>query len=144
MLPPPAHVFGFAGLIPALATLAVAGAGPADWRGIAIHVGALYAALILSFLGGAWWGQISRAPAVRQAWLLYGLAVTPSLIALGLLLPLSPIRIVLLGAAILLTLPVDVLLARMGIAPAGWMRLRIPLSIGLGALTIGLGIVSGL
>ena len=40
------------------------------------------------------------------------------------------------GIALFLTLPVDRALTRRGDAPADWMRLRVPLSVGLGALTI--------
>ena len=43
------------------------------------------------------------------------------------------------GVAILMTLPVDRYLVRAGDAPRGWMRLRIPLSVGLGGLTIVAG-----
>jgi len=44
-----------------------------------------------------------------------------------------------MGSAIMLTLPVDRWLVTRGAAPANWMRLRVPLSLGLGALTIAAG-----
>jgi hypothetical protein len=43
------------------------------------------------------------------------------------------------GVALLLTLPVDRHLVATGDAPADWMRLRVPLSVGLGGLTIVAG-----
>jgi len=71
----------------------------------------------------------------------------PSLVAVGLVLlailgaffgarPVTSWSLVALGVALILTLPVDRYLVRTGEAPANWLRLRIPLSIGLGGLTI--------
>ena len=48
--------------------------------------------------------------------------------------------LILLGVALIAALGVDHLLARRGLVPAWWMRLRIPLSLGLGLLTLLLGI----
>lgn len=141
MLARPAFLLGFAGLLPALAALALAQFGPGEWREFAFRAGALYAGLILSFLGGAWWGLATRA-APDRAWPLYIIAVIPSLAALGLLLMLTPERLLLLGALIALTLPVDRLLVVERLAPANWMRLRVPLSIGLALATIALALVA--
>jgi hypothetical protein len=55
---------------------------------------------------------------------------------------LTPERLILLGGLIALTLPVDRLLLRMGLAPANWMKLRIPLTVGLSLATAGLGLVA--
>jgi hypothetical protein len=107
----------------------------------------IYGGLILSFLGGIWWSYAVRR-GERQGRLLV-LAVVPSLVALGAIiavaagLPGAPSGwpAVVLGSAIILTLPVDRHLATTGEAPAGWMRLRVPLSLGLGALTILAGVL---
>jgi hypothetical protein len=141
MLHPPAFLLGYAGLIPAFAAVGVAAFAPPEWRELAFRGGALYAGLILSFLGGAWWGLATRAPGHR-AWPLYILSVVPSLAALALLMLLTPGRLVLLGILIMLTLPVDRLLLAEGLTPANWMRLRVPLSVGLAGATIGLGLVA--
>ncbi|MBS3961584.1 MAG: DUF3429 domain-containing protein [Sandarakinorhabdus sp.] len=141
MLYRPAFLLGYAGLIPAFAALGVAAFAPPEWRELAFRSGALYAGLILSFLGGAWWGLATRAGPER-AWPLYILAVIPSLAALVLLLLLTPWRLVLLGGLIALTLPVDRLLLRLGLAPANWMQLRVPLTIGLSLATAGLGLLA--
>jgi hypothetical protein len=141
MLPRPAFLLGYAGLVPAFAALGLALAGPPEWRELAFRAGALYAGLILSFLGGAWWGLSTRADA-EKAWPFYILAVVPSLVALTLLMLLTPPRLVLLGGLILFTLPVDGLLVRTGLAPPNWMRLRIPLTVGLSLATIGLGLAA--
>ena len=139
---PAARLLGFSGLLPPLALLGLALVRPDDgWRMLAFA----YAGLIFSFLGGMWWGFAVRRPASAQVPLLVA-AVVPSLVAFGLLgvgLMLLDLRwpLVLLGAAILLTLPVDRHLAATGDAPEGWMALRVPLSLGLGLLTIATGVV---
>jgi hypothetical protein len=141
MLQRPAFLLGYSGLIPAFAALGVALTAPPEWRELAYRAGALYAGLILSFLGGAWWGLSTRAPAER-AWPLYIVSVLPSLAALALLMLLTPERLVMLGALIALTLPVDRLLVKSGLAPQNWMRLRMPLSLGLSLATVGLGLAA--
>ena len=73
---------------------------------------------------------------------LYAIAVIPTLAALGLMMVLSPWRLVLLGVLIALTLVVDRLLVQLRLAPDHWMKLRVPLSIGLSAATIGLGLMA--
>jgi peptidoglycan/LPS O-acetylase OafA/YrhL len=140
-----AFALGFAGLLPALAAACLIALG----RPEATVVALLYPAVILSFLGGMWWGFAVRR--TQNQGRLALVAVVPSLVAAGLVLaavagtfatvdrlPSGWISwpMVLLGVAILLTLPVDRHLVRSGDAPANWMRLRVPLSIGLGGLTI--------
>lgn len=110
-------------------------------------MGALYAALIFTFLGGAWWGIAAGAPAAERrgglAWA-WVAAVVPSLLALGLVgawmldrLQLEPV-LVMLGGGILMAVAVDVRLG--SLAPRWWMQLRVPLSLILGAATIALGL----
>jgi hypothetical protein len=141
MLQRPAFLLGYSGLLPAFAALGVALAGPPDWRELAFRAGALYAGLILSFLGGAWWGLSTRADA-EKAWGLYILSVLPSLASLALLMLLTPERLVVLGGLIALTLPVDRLLVKSGLAPQNWMQLRVPLTTGLSLATVGLGLAA--
>lgn len=141
------RLLGLAGLVPQLGAAITAFLGPAEWYEPARVIGALYAALIFTFLGGAWWGIAAGAPAAERrdglvwAWIA---AVAPSLLALGLLgalmfdlLPLEPV-LVMLGAGLLLALAVD---ARLGaLSPRWWMQLRAPLSIILGTATLALGL----
>ena len=47
------------------------------------------------------------------------------------------------GSAVALTLLVDRRLVASGDTPVGWMRLRVPLSLGLGGLTILAGVLLG-
>ena len=134
---------GLAGLLPQFACAAVVWLGPSDWIVPAQRIAAIYAGLILSFLGGMWWGIAAGAPAAERrnalGWLWIA-AVTPSLIALACLIPLAldagPLEpsLVMLGAALLVSLGVD---ARLGaLAPRWWMQLRVPLSVLLGAATL--------
>lgn len=134
---------GLAGLLPQLACAAIVWFGPQEWYDASQRLAAIYAGLILSFLGGMWWGIAAGAPAAERrsalGWL-WVAAVTPSLVALACLVPLAfgtgPLEptLVMLGAALLISLGVD---ARLGqLAPPWWMRLRVPLSVLLGSATI--------
>lgn len=140
--PPLARALGFAGLLPQTAAVAALALG-AEGRFTIGVLGVTYAALIFSFLGGAWWGLAARAEN-PPAWT-WGLAVAPTLLALAAIgtvlsfrIPLSQVGVALIGAAILLSPLVDRAFVRAGLAPAWWMRLRLPLSIGLGLLTLAL------
>ena len=134
---------GLAGLLPQFTCVAVLYAGPAEWREAALAIAFAYAALILSFLGGMWWGIAAAAPAAQRrkalGWLWIA-AVLPSLVALACFLPWAldwawpEPSLVMLGGALLVTLGVD---AKLGaLAPRWWMTLRLPLSTGLGFATI--------
>ncbi|WP_245844049.1 DUF3429 domain-containing protein [Sphingomonas spermidinifaciens] len=145
-MPPPARLLGAAGLLPQGAAALLVVAGPLEWRFTALALAFAYAALILSFLGGLWWGL---AAAVRQVpdWI-YWAAVVPSLFALVTCVPWSigsdwpgP-SLVALGLAILASLGVDLRLDRMGLAPRWWLGLRVPLSLGLGTLTLIVGLAA--
>jgi hypothetical protein len=132
---------GIAGLLPSLVAVALLLLPVArEVQQLAAQAGAVYAAIILSFLGGTWWGLAARASDVPAGtWVL---AVLPSLAAWALLMALAPARIVAIGVLLLVCLMVDRLLVAQGIAPAWWMRLRIPLSLALGASTILLGFLA--
>jgi Protein of unknown function (DUF3429) len=139
ILPRAALRFGFAGLLPqAIALFLVA--TDAEQRWSALAVGYAYAALIFSFLGGVWWGQ-AIAMKTAPSWI-YAVAVTPSLIALATYVPWvigaawpGPSLIV-LGICLILSPLIDRAIGRGVSLPDGWMRLRIMLSTGLGALTL--------
>lgn len=138
---------GLAGLLPQLAALAYVWAGDAAWLDTARIAGGLYAGLILSFLGGIWWGLAASAPAaggrgtIGWVWVA---AVGASLVAFaaGLWWLADPARpqppLVVLGFALLASPLVDLRLRALALAPQWWMQLRWPLSLGLGAATLGL------
>lgn len=142
-LTPAARALGYSGLLPQIIAVAMNATGH-EWRYSAMEGGFVYAALIFSFLGGVWWGQaiaIGRAGAGA-----YGLAVLPSLLALALYLPRTvgwewpgP-ALYYLGALIMGSPVID---RALGFASADFLRLRWHLSLGLGVLTIALGLLSG-
>ena len=142
-LSPAARALGYAGLLPQIICIGMVLTGH-EWRYAALAGGFAYAAAIFSFLGGVWWGQaVQSARATTGAYLV---AVLPSLIAVALFLPWSfgwewpgP-ALLYLGAFIALSPMID---RKLGYAPSDFLRLRLHLSLGLGGLTIALGLLAG-
>jgi hypothetical protein len=145
-VPPLPRLLGFAGLLPQFAAVAVQVIGNPAYLFSAEALAFAYAALIFSFLGGMWWG-IAAVQTKAPRWL-YVAAVVPTLLALAAAWPWATgaawpaPSLILLGAAILVTPFVDRRVSRLGIAPGWWMRLRVPLSVGLGGLTIVSGLLA--
>lgn len=141
-LSPAARALGYAGLLPQIICIALILMGH-EWRYSALAGGFAYAAAIFSFLGGVWWGQaVQSGRATTGA---YVLAVMPSLLAVVLFLPWTfgwdwpgP-ALLYLGALILGSPLID---RALGYAEGDFLRLRWHLSIGLGVLTIVLGLLS--
>ena len=142
------RALGFAGLLPqgaaVLLSMLLRGS---PYHGLGATVALGYGAVILSFIGGIWWGMAVKREE-RQGRLAVA-AVVPSLVAAGIMLAVYVLGdagrgggLVALGSAVLLTLPVDRHLAGAGDAPIDWMALRVPLSVGLGALTILAGVLA--
>ncbi|HVF93748.1 MAG TPA: DUF3429 domain-containing protein [Sphingomonas sp.] len=137
-----AMLLGFAGLLPQFFAVMLIALGGGVTRLVALPVALAYPLIILSFLGGIWWGFAVRRTDGQGG--LAAVAVLPSLVAMALVgLYAATARIewtlVGTGVALLLTLLVDRHLVATGDAPADWMRLRVPLSVGLGGLTIVAG-----
>jgi hypothetical protein len=136
------RLLGLCGLLPQLACLLALWFGPQEWRYAALAIGCGYAALILAFVGGMWWGiaasQDLRGKQVPD-WLWLA-AVVPSLVALlawllwvfGAEWP-GP-SLIALGLALIASLWVDRRIAPS--CPAWWMALRVPLSLGLGSASV--------
>ncbi|MEM1020652.1 MAG: DUF3429 domain-containing protein [Pseudomonadota bacterium] len=143
-LAPPARWLGLAGLLPVIAGTAVAWFDTSqDIRLIATAVTLLYGGLILSFIGGAWWGLASQAGMFQ--WGVFILSVIPSLyawpaVAWSWLDASYAGSAWLLTAGFALTLPVDRLLMRHGTAPDWWLSLRLPLSLSMALLFLLLGL----
>ncbi|MDY0957677.1 DUF3429 domain-containing protein [Sphingomonas sp. CFBP8993] len=143
-LPRPPLILGGAGVLPPILCIALVLVAPRLTLPTMI-AGGLYAALILSFLGGLWWMEalIRREPRVTP----YVAAVAPSLIGWIILLPpllgggSLRIALLILGAVILVTPLVDARIGRWVHDMPGWGRLRLALSTGLGAATILLGLI---
>lgn len=149
-----ARLLGAAGLLPQVAAVTVLAweqyvgsiRGVRSLAGIALSAAFLYPALILSFLGGMWWTIAMRRTEAQGR--LAAVAVLPTLIAFAMPAIMALTQrfdwpIMALGVAIMATLLVDRRLEASGEAPVGWLRLRAPLSLGLGALTIVAGVLIG-
>ncbi|HVF82931.1 MAG TPA: DUF3429 domain-containing protein [Sphingomicrobium sp.] len=135
-VPLAAALLGSAGLLPPLVGAVVAYGDLGSFGPVAGGFILTYAALILSFLGGSWWAFASREGQPR--WWLLLFAVAPSLAAWAILPMRSTVEAGLWMAALIAVSPVgDAFIHRRGLAPAWWMRLRVPLSLIL-ALLVGL------
>jgi hypothetical protein len=137
-----ARALGYAGLLPQVLCVGLLLTGH-EWRFAALAGGFAYAAAIFSFLGGVWWGQAVQSG--RASTGAYLLAVLPSLLAVALFMPWSfgwewpgP-ALFYLGALILASPLVD---RALGYAAKDFLQMRWHLSIGLGALTIALGLLA--
>jgi hypothetical protein len=148
-VPGTARWLGITGVLPQLACLAYAWSGDGEWADAARLAGGLYAGLILSFVGGAWWGIAAAAPAAEGRGVLgwvWVAAVLPSLIAFGagmwwIARPDQPQpALAVLALAILASPLVDTRLRAMALAPRWWLALRWPLSLSLGLATLGLAV----
>ncbi|MCX9148678.1 DUF3429 domain-containing protein [Erythrobacter sp. WG] len=146
-LSPAARALGYAGLLPQALCVGLLLIGH-EWRYTALAGGFAYAAAIFSFLGGVWWGQAvssARTGGAAPAGA-YAIAVLPSLLAVALFLPWTfgwewpgP-ALLYLGALILGSPLID---RAIGHAAPDFLRLRWHLSLGLGLLTMALGLLAG-
>ena len=155
--PAAALVLGFAGLLPPLATMAFQVFAQSQFDAYkAALVGAstglsglTYIALILSFLGGTWWGASAGRVTPGQLWGWLILSVVPTLIAAAALAGVwvdPEMRAHAVAAALLiamlLSLIGDALLARARLVPDWWMTLRVPLSVLLAAEALGIAVLA--
>lgn len=138
-----ARMLGFAGLVPQLLALLLIATRIDAALGTLLAFG--YAVLIVSFLGGIWWGIAMQDGRGQPR--IAAIAVLPTLVGFGLMIARilglrSDLALVMLGIVVLLTLLIDRMLVSRDRAPPGWMGLRVPLSLGLGALTILAGAIA--
>jgi hypothetical protein len=140
-VPLAAAALGAAGLIPPLVGAVVAYGDLGSFGPVAGGFILTYAALILSFLGGSWWAFASREE--RPRWWLMLLGVVPTLAAWAILPMRSTVEAGLWIAALIGVSPLaELLYHRRGLTPRWWMRLRVPLSLGL-AVLVGLSVWCG-
>lgn len=99
-----------------------------------------YGAIILSFLGGIHWGLAIGAvlQSDNTLWRRIALSILPSLVAWAALLAPSSIGFLVLAAAFVAMLLVDIRASRVNEVPAWYPKLRWPLSCGaVAALLLG-------
>ena len=132
MTPPSsAWYLGMAGMLPTIGACLAVGFGNAEWLVRGYETGFVYGALILSFLGGTWWGLTTRIEDRSEQASLFAWSVVPPLVAWVCLFDRQPASLLLLAALFLAALRTDWRLGKLGVAPRWWMRLRAPLSIGM-------------
>lgn len=141
-----ARWLGFLGLAPQAAALYLVLTGEPRYLFSAQAMAFAYAVVIFSFLGGLWWG-LAAAAKEPPRWL-WAAAVCPSLLALATCIPWATAgawpgpSLIALGLMLVGSLAVDRKLIAVKIAPPWWMKLRAPLSVGLGGLTILVGVLA--
>ena len=127
--PPPAVVFGFAGLIPFVGLALLVAFVPVPWYAFWLGTLSHYGALILSFVGALHWGYAVHIGARgARAWVQYGWSVLPCLIGwVSLQLPVwTALRVQ--AAALVLCYSFDCMMARSQSLPAWLLPLRAALT----------------
>ena len=137
-------LLGRLGLLPQVAALLVVALAPIEWRFAGVTAAQFYAGVILSFLGGIWWGLAARAEEPpRWLWIA---AVVPSLWAFAALFLLqwgwNDAVLWLLAVGVLAALVGDRALWRRGLMPEWLWRLRVHLSVWLAGLTAAVALAS--
>ncbi len=133
-VPTPAAALGAAGLLPFIAgALATHGLMP----GISSPVTGLlilqsYGSAILAFMGGCLWGFAAQAG--RAGWRELGVSVAPGLWAFSVAFSPDALLSLIIGFVFLFIL--DLMFRGWGLGPAWWLRLRLPLTLGVLACLI--------
>lgn len=135
-IPLAALVLGIAGLIPFIAlpaaTLSRDRIDLPVWIGAHLTVPSLllYAAVILSFMGGVQWGAtMMKSPAGAYGlWRRYGVSVLPALLAWGALFVGTRMGLALLAVGFVLLLIYDIWTVRRGETPGWYEGLRLGLT----------------
>lgn len=127
---------GIATLLGALGLLPFAAIGIALWfveSNQLIWLSVLlttYAAIILSFMGGVYWGMAMASPARgRNRW--YAIGVLPALIGWCATMLTPAAGLMLMGAAFAGVYALDLAAVAQGLAPPWYRRLRRPLTVGV-------------
>lgn len=133
-VPAPAAALGAAGLLPFVAgALAAHGLMP----GIDSPVTGLlmlqsYGSAILAFMGGCLWGFAAQAG--RAGWKELAVSVAPALWAFTVAFSPDALLSLIIGFVFLFIL--DLMFRGWGLGPAWWLRLRLPLTLGVLACLI--------
>ena len=120
---------GIAGLAPFVAAALLPWMGNSIWP----MATTIYAACILSFMGGVQWGALLAAPPAAKTGVGYVLSVVPALVAWAALLAAAApaFTLGLLVAGFAAVWAVDVWMRMNGLTPAWYLRLRHVLTAGV-------------
>jgi hypothetical protein len=138
-VPLPALVVGWLGLVPfvyavmllfavpgSLPTFGLAPSGPAG----GMHVLEFFGAAILAFMGGCLWGFASAPPRAPR-WPFLIAASVPAVAAYLAIQPHPGRSCVFLAFGFVILQGIDIGFQRLGLAPAYWLSLRLPLTAGV-------------
>lgn len=138
-VPRPALIIGYLGLLPFLYAVALLFARPGSLPtfGIApagpeggLHVLEFFGAAILAFMGGCLWG-FAAAPPREPSWPLLLASGIPVLAAYFAIQSHPARSCVFLAFGFVLLQAIDIVFQRLGVAPAYWLSLRLPLTAGV-------------
>lgn len=136
-IPIPALILGIGGLIPFVALPVLIASGSSlplpSWAQAHVTVPsiALYAAVILSFMGGVQWGVAMRSVddgGPLQSWRRYTVSVLPALLAWGALALPTRQALIALSTGFVISLMYDLWTVRQGETPQWYERLRLGLT----------------
>lgn len=125
-IPRPARILGLAGVAPFAAGAAAIWFAPIEYQFAAFNAQTLYAAIILSFLGGVQWGFAAAGlgAGAGPSWERLGWSVLPSLLGWAALFldPTAKTAVLMLG--FLAAFVIDRRWTQMGRCPVWYARLR--------------------
>lgn len=127
---------GLAGLAPFLALAVAAHVAPEPWDGEARRSLALYATVILSFMGGCRWGLASAGLGEGATWWRLSVSVLPAILAWAAMTVGVTAALWVSAPALVALFSADVSLTRAGGAPPWWTALRLPLTAGATACVL--------
>ncbi len=139
-IPAAAAWLGGLGVVPFALGAAALWYGPQSIRPEALQVLSVYAAVILSFLGGIAWG-VACASSVDEPWSseasgILAASVVPSLFGWGAVFVPPPYCLAALAAAFAAVLILDRWLAGLDLVPAWWMKMRLRVTASVVALLL--------
>jgi hypothetical protein len=137
-----AQVLGLSGLLPMLGCLLLMAVGPTSVQATAFQISLIYAAVIFSFVGGAWWGLAARDDIHPNFSLALVISVLPSLIAAICLFVMGAWSMLVLALGFGGMLLVDRRLVESGQTPEWWLGLRRPLALGMAAGNGAIGVLA--
>lgn len=128
------------GVIPFAVGAAAGWFGPEPLRALAMQVVSVYAATILSFLGGIAWG-VACASSIDEPWSgdagrILAASVVPSLIGWGAVFLPQPFSLIAFAISFAGVLVLDLWLEGQGLVPPWWMKLRVRITAAVVALLV--------
>lgn len=145
-IPLPAIILGSAGVVPLALGVIMAAVTPDVFGLPLIRIAIVYAAVILSFLGGMYWGMASSAlvarPGASEPPGILGWSVVPALLGwIAAFLP-PPVGASALAVMFIAVLLLDRRCVLLRYVPGWWMRLRIGLTAAMVVVLLLLAVVS--